>query len=243
MDGTIREPARRTLTPAVLASAAFVAFCAVIAITFVAARGGLQMPVAPNGSAVAVSSSAPSAAPSAPLPTEPAPTTASVPTPLPSPSPAQLTQAPTPEPTVEPTPGPTLVIPTLRPNDPLAALPACKDHPGCYVYIVQRFDTLSTIADRFRVPMDTILALNPQITDPSIVVVNGTIYLGLSRFVRLDPCPDGALCWLYVVRAGDSLAEIADRYALTTDAILEVNPGLPRPLTTDQVLRLPDVPA
>ncbi|HEY8239703.1 MAG TPA: LysM domain-containing protein [Candidatus Limnocylindrales bacterium] len=241
MDGSIREPAQRTLTPAVLASAAFVAICAAFAITYVAARGGLQMPVAPIGSAAAVASPAPTTD----QPTQPAPSIAPVPTPLPSPSqpPPSATPEPTPEPTVEPTPGPTLVIPTLRPNDPLADLRACPGHPGCYRYVVQRLDTLSTIADRFLVPMGTILALNPQITDPSVVVTNSTMYLGRSRFVRLDPCPDGALCWLYVVRAGDSLAGIANRYALTRDAILEINPGLPRPLTIDQVIRLPDVPA
>ena len=91
--------------------------------------------------------------------------------------------------------------------------------------------------------MTTILALNPQITNPSIVVTNSTMYLGLSPFLRLDPCPGGEACWLYVVRSGDSLAEIADRYGLTIDAILEANPGMPRPVTADQVVRLPDTPA
>lgn len=235
MEGSRTQAGRRTLTPAVLLSAAFLAACAVFAVSFVAGRGGLQMPVAATNPPVAVASEAPSELPSVrpttvPTIAPPSPTVTEPPPTLP----------PTAPPTVGPTVVPTLAIPTLRPNDPLAALPTCPDFPGCYVYIVQRGDSLTTIADKFLVGTITILALNPQITDPSIVVTNTPIYLGLSPFLRLDPCPGGEACWIYVVRPGDSLAGIAARYGLTTDQVLAANPGLPRPLTVGQEVRLPD---
>ena len=56
---------------------------------------------------------------------------------------------------------------------------------------------------------------------------------------RLDPCPDGEPCVLYVVQPGDSVAAIAARYLTTSEAILALNPGMPRPITADQVIRLP----
>jgi nucleoid-associated protein YgaU len=231
VDGSIGQREGRAVTPAVLASAAFTAACAIFAIVFVAARGGLQMPVAATLPPVAAASHAPSEAP----PTDPPPTTVSTPRPTATVVPPSPTTVPTPE----PTPARTFAVPTLRPNDPLAILPACPDHPGCYEYLIQRGDTLSGIADRFLVPIPTILALNPELADQSLIVTGTILYLGLSPFARLDPCPDAEPCSLYVVVAGDSLAEIAARYGLTRDQILAINPGMPRPIVAGQVIRLP----
>ena len=127
-------PGRRTLTPAVLASALFVAACAVFAVTFVAARGGLSMPLAPTAPPIAQASQAPSIG---------APPTAG-PTEAPTSSPA-VTAVPTVGPTVAPTQAPT-PTPAGTP-DPLAALPGCPDQPGCYEYLIERGDTLNAIAN------------------------------------------------------------------------------------------------
>lgn len=54
--------------------------------------------------------------------------------------------------------------------DRLALLEPCPDRAGCYRYIVKRGDTLGRIARFFGVPLDTILRLNPQITDPSLIL-------------------------------------------------------------------------
>ncbi len=54
--------------------------------------------------------------------------------------------------------------------DRLALLEPCPDRAGCYRYIVKRGDTLGRIARFFGVPLDSILRLNPQITDPSLIL-------------------------------------------------------------------------
>lgn len=56
------------------------------------------------------------------------------------------------------------------PPDRLALLEPCPDRTGCYRYIVKRGDTLARIGRFFKVPLDMILRLNPQITDPSLIV-------------------------------------------------------------------------
>ena len=231
---------RRTLTPAIVASAVFVAACAVFAIAFVGARGGLEMPVAASLPPVAHASNEPA------QPTEPAPT-GGVATPIPSISPSA---APTPvsspppsivpSPTTAPSAAPTFAIPTLEPGDPLLALPECQGHPGCFEYTIVRFDTLSGIISRFRLDIDVLEALNPgQLSNPSVIRTGQVLYVGRDPLARLDPCPNGEACALYVVQAGDSIAEIADRYLLTRESILAANPDLPRPIQPGQVIKLP----
>jgi LysM repeat protein len=221
-------PGHRTLTPAVLASALFVAACAVFAVTFVAARGGLSMPIAPTGSAVAVASSATSAEPSGPAATAPAPTASPTPTALPTTAPSALpTEAPSPTPVGTP--------------DPLTALPGCPDQPGCYEYLIQRGDTLSAIASRYAIAVPIVLALNPEITDPSTIVVGHILYLGRDLFVRLPPCDAEPDCSLYTVQPGDRLSTIAGRFGLTLDAVLAANPQITdaNAIVSGQVIRLP----
>jgi nucleoid-associated protein YgaU len=200
------------LTPAVILAALFATACAAVSITFVAARGGLQLPVAAISSqAAAVASATPGA---------PAPTPSQA-TPSPAESSPETTLAPP-----SPTPAGATPGPSPTPADPLAVLPPCPGHPGCYLYTVQRGDTLSTIADRWGLSLSLVEALNPEITNPSTIAVGQTIYLGRSQVVRLDPCPDRANCYLYVVRPGDRLSTIAGRYGTTTSAILALNPKI-----------------
>ena len=67
------------------------------------------------------------------------------------------------------------------------------------MYVVQRGDTLSGIVSRYLLSLTVVLALNPQVSDPSVIVTGKTLYLGRDPFVRLDPCPDQPACSLYVV--------------------------------------------
>lgn len=235
MTGPNPERGRRTLTPAVLGSAAFVAACAFLAITFVAARGGLRMPVAATPPPVAVASDLPAPSDSPPTP---APTAITAPSPAPtSPEASAPTATATPAlPSLAPSPG----SPTFDPNDPLAALPACTGIPGCFEYVVQRGDTLSGVASRYVLPVSTVLALNPELADPSTIVVGQVLYLGRDPKLRLEPCPDTVSCWLYVVRPGDLLSIIAGRFDVSLQAILDANPAITdaNAIYSGQVIRL-----
>ncbi|HEX5149044.1 MAG TPA: LysM domain-containing protein, partial [Candidatus Limnocylindrales bacterium] len=155
--GPDRQVARRTLTPAVMASALFVVVCAGIAVTFVAARGGLQLPVAPGNSQAAVGSPGPSTSPTI----DPA-ATAPPSGPIATPS-ATLPQT---EPPTGPSPSP-VPSPAATPAgtaDPLAALPGCPGIAGCYEYEIQRGDSLSGVASRYAIPVWVVLALNPEVS-------------------------------------------------------------------------------
>jgi LysM domain len=237
LDGPTGHAPARTLTPAVLASALFVAASALFAITFVGGRGGLEMPIASRGPVAAASPEPTLAGPTAPatpgLTAGPsiAPTTA--PATVAPPTAAPPTGAP---PTSAP---PTAAPPSFDPNDPLLGLPECPDHPGCFMYVIERNDTLSGVVSRYLLSLTVVLALNPQVPDPSVIVTGTTLYLGRDPFVRLDPCPDQPDCSLYVVVSGDSLAEIAGRYGLTVERIRDQNPGMPRPLHAGQAIELP----
>jgi hypothetical protein len=230
VSGSTRQDARRTLTPAVLASALFMVACAAIAVTFVAARGGLQLPVAPGGSQVAIASptTVPATTPAPSVPS-PAPATAA---PSPTAAPPSPTAAPTPLPTTAPTPAGT--------PDPLTALPGCAGHPGCYEYTVRRGDTLSGVASRYVISLATVKALNPELGPSLTIVIGEVIYLGRAPYLRLDPCPGGTDCYLYVVQPGDGLATIAARFGLSVQAILDANPQIPNANTiySGQVIRL-----
>ncbi len=233
---------RRTVTPAVLASVVFLAGCAVFAISFVAARGGLQMPVAAaDASAGASTPTSPGASLTAAA--TPGPTAGAVPTAplitLPPSTAAPPSANPTPAPTAAPTTRP---WESVAPGDPLRALPRCPDQLACFLYRVQRGDSLSGVASRYRIPVSTVRALNPELSDPGTIVVGQTLYLGRSPFLRLERCPDGQPCWLYTVIPGDGLASIADRFGLTVRAILDANPAIkdPNAVYSGQVIRLPE---
>lgn len=243
MEGPSAPRDRRTLTPAVLASALFAAACAIIAISFVAARGGLQMPVAgsepsASGPTATLTGALPTPSATAGPTSEPVPTAppASIPPPSLPPPPSA---SPTSEPTVAPTTPP---WESVAPGDPLLALPPCPDQPGCFMYRVQRGDTLSGIASRYRIPVSTVLALNPELDDRSTIVVGQTLYLGRSPFLRLERCPGNEACWLYVIVPGDGLSTIAGRFGLTVQAILDANPTITNPnaIYSGQVIRLPE---
>lgn len=224
MDGPVTQPARRALTPAVLASALFTVVCAILAITFVAARGGLQMPVAPSASAAAVASPGPASAPASAAPATAAPQSSPAPTPIPTPA---GTPAPTPAPTIPP--------------DPLAALPGCPGLPGCFEYLIRRGDSLSGVANRYAIPVSVVLTLNPEITDPGTIVVGRILYLGRSPFVRLPTCDGVPDCSLYTIEPGDRLSTIAGRFGIAVRAILDANPEIedPNQIFSGQVIRLP----
>lgn len=55
-------------------------------------------------------------------------------------------------------------------RDSRAHLEPCPDRADCYVYVVQRGDTLIELSRRFGIPTGTLLRLNPTIVDPALIV-------------------------------------------------------------------------
>ncbi len=158
--GPSRGP--RALTPAIAASIVLLVASAAAAISFVAATGGLQLPgTLPTDAAVTIGSPAPPTA-------TPAPTAAVTPSPAPGPT---ATPAPSPaaSPTVSVTPAPT--------SDRYQLLEQCPTTPDCYLYTIRIGDNLRSIANYFGVRYDTILLLNPTITEPETILPGDVIVL------------------------------------------------------------------
>ena len=89
---------------------------------------------------------------------------------------ASHSTARTPTPTLTPDPTPTLTTdptPTLTP-DPT---PTLTPGPTFTTYVVQAGETLSAIAGRFGVTIPAILAANPKITDPALIVAGQRILI------------------------------------------------------------------
>jgi nucleoid-associated protein YgaU len=215
----------RSLTPAVAAAIVFLAAAALASVSFVVARGGLELPLAATPLPVVAVGS----------PTPAAPTFAASLEPTGSPPPSS-TASSGPSPAASPSARPT---PAGSP-DPLLALATCPGHPGCYLYTVRRGDTFSGVSDRFRLQLWITRALNPELGSGGVIVVGQTLYLGRDPEARLDPCPDGAACRLYVIRSGDTLSGIADRYGVAETGILALNPGLSaNSIVSGQEIRLP----
>ena len=160
------------MRPATVAALTVLGGAIVVAIVFVAAHGGLTLPAtaSPSSSVAVIASerASPLGATAEPSPSEPA--AASSPTVAPPPgspaaSPGEATPAP-----------PGGASPTYSPEE-LALLSLCPGQADCYQYRVRAGDSLHKIATLFGVGYDTLLALNPQITNPSVIHVGDTITL------------------------------------------------------------------
>lgn len=106
-------------------------------------------------------------------------------------------------------------------------------------YTVAPGDTLSAIASRLHIPVDELAAAN-GITDPDRIVAGQVLVLpGPADGGGTDTGTDTAG---YVVRAGDTLSEIADRMGVPAEALAEAN-GIDDPdyLREGMVLVLPGV--
>ncbi len=106
--------------------------------------------------------------------------------------------------------GQRLVVPSGR------AVPGNPPPSGGPVYYAKRGDTLRIIAAKFGTTVDTLLRLNPQITNPNIIYVGQAITV-----------PAGSST--YVVQRGDTLRIIANKFGTTVDALLALNPKITNP--------------
>lgn len=133
----------------------------------------------------------------------------------------------TPTPTLTPTLTPTV---TASPSPTATMLPPGTPTPEVTTYIVRAGDTLSLIAGQFGVPVEAIMEAN-GLTDYMIRVgqellipvepegPSGSPGPGETPEAQATPQPEA----VYVVRAGDSLSGIAERFNVSLDAIMDAN--------------------
>ncbi|OEF96643.1 peptidase M14 [Desulfuribacillus alkaliarsenatis] len=98
-------------------------------------------------------------------------------------------------------------------------------------YVVRAGDTLYRIARRYNVSLESIIAHNPQIADPSRLVVGQVIYIP-KRVLRE-----------YEIQPGDTMYLIARRFNVPLDKIIAANPQIdPQRLQVGQIIYIPDAP-
>jgi LysM repeat protein len=100
---------------------------------------------------------------------------------------------------------------------------------GYFVYIVARGDTLRSLASRFGMTVDALLAANPDITNANVIYEGQRlkVYSGpVTPPPNNPPPPSGQL---YYAQRGDTLRKIAAKFNTTVDAILKVNPQIANP--------------
>ncbi len=96
--------------------------------------------------------------------------------------------------------------------------------PECsgFLYTVRPGDTLFIIANRFGVRLQDLINANPQLVNPALIFPGQHICI---PFVE-PACPAG---FIYEVQQGDTLFAIAQRFGVTVQAILAVNPQIVNP--------------
>jgi LysM repeat protein len=101
---------------------------------------------------------------------------------------------------------------------------------GYLIYIVARGDTLKSLAIRFGSTVESIVASNPDITNPNVIYEGQrlTIYSGPSTPPPTPPPASPGGQTYYVVK-DDTLRKIAAKFNTTVDAILKVNPQIVNP--------------
>ncbi|MGQ0773873.1 MAG: LysM peptidoglycan-binding domain-containing protein [Pseudonocardiales bacterium] len=83
-------------------------------------------------------------------------------------------------------------------------------------YIVQPGDTLSGIAKRFEVSLESLIKANPQIKDPDLIHPGEVIYIP-ARYRT------------YIVQPGDTLSGIAKKFGVSLADLIKANPQIKDP--------------
>ncbi|MEH7239487.1 LysM peptidoglycan-binding domain-containing protein [Bacillus sp. JJ1562] len=98
------------------------------------------------------------------------------------------------------------------------------------IHVVQNGDSLWRIANRYQVPVSTIIEVN-GLPSANAIIPGLALYIPDEAIVQLRP---------YLVKAGDTLFQLANRFNTTIEAILQANPRInPNQLYIGQRLQIP----
>ena len=120
-------------------------------------------------------------------------------------------------------------------NGQLPPPPVCS---GGFIYTVVQGDTLFILANRFGVPLNAIIAANPQITNPN------AIFPGQRICIPLPPQPGTCSGFFYTIRRGETLGQISSRFGVRLVDIAIANPQIVNPdvIFAGQVICIPIPP-
>lgn len=99
--------------------------------------------------------------------------------------------------------------------------PTPRPCPGGFLYTIRAGDTFFSIARRFGISVDALIAANPGV-DPNRLQIGQQICVPAPAPPPF-PCPGG---FLYTIRAGDTFFSLARRFGTTVDALIAANPGV-----------------
>ncbi len=134
-----------------------------------------------------------------------------------------------------------LCVPVSGPPPHQGRVPASCPHGFQGRYTVVAGDSMSSIAQRYGVTLNALIAANPHITDPSQIFPCDVLCVPCAKPGRVPTsCPPG-FQGQYTVQAGDTMFFIAQRYGVTLDALIAANPQItdPSKLSPCDVLCVP----
>lgn len=107
-----------------------------------------------------------------------------------------------------------------------------------YIHTIQKGETLYSISRAYKVSVDEIIMMNPQVQDGLKVYQEIKIEKKDSSEVKAS-VPTSATYVNHIVRANETLESIAKVYGVSSTVIRNTNPHIIMPLQKDQILRIP----
>jgi LysM repeat protein len=112
--------------------------------------------------------------------------------------------------------------------------------PGGNYYTIKAGDTFYSIARRYNISVDALIAANPNV-DPDNLMIGQQICIP-GPTPPPTTCPTGTTP--YTIRSGDTFFSLARRFNTTVEAIQAANPGVdPNNLQIGQVICMPGTPS
>ena len=127
--------------------------------------------------------------------------------------------------------GEILKIPTIKDIKRTASV---SEHMHTLTYVVRDGDTLTSIAKRFHTTVNQIAKLN-NISDENLIYIGQVLKIETSASSSLERSFSGS----YVVKSGDTLSSIANRFDTTVNELVRLN-NIPNPdlIYVGEVLRI-----